>query len=274
MLSTAALDIIASSKDGAETAPYHQAALKYFNKSSALMRQELSNARGEETTHLLFLNATFTVYNHIAISQHLMTDGATQAPPLSAIQRACLLFEMCLGASYVMNLNPTALEKSLAYLPSLHEQWSSLPLDHLREEDRYGLSLLDSIKDAIFFGDANESEDTIITRDTYDGSMKRMRLCYSHDLHHVAQGFCMSFPKYSGSDLAKAAKAHDPMALLLIMYWGVLLHRLAADVWWIGPLGQQLVQEGAEIVSRSKLVHVPATLEAVMWTRLQTGNLD
>ena len=270
MLSTAALDIIASSQDDVDLAPYRRAALEYFNQSSALMRCELSKEKYEDDiTHLLFLSSTFAVYNHLAIAQLIKTDGAVNRRTPTVLQRTCLLFDMCLGSAYILQSNPAALERNMSYVPVLRLQWSGLPLEALRRDDMYGLGLIQKVKGAVFIKDGGRNEHTIVDRTMYSLALDRLRLCYSHDLHRVAQGFCMSFPKYGGPGLGSAAKLNDPLAHLLFMYWGVLLHRLSADAWWIGTLGREMVHELSKTVLNSKLAKVHHIVDAVAWTLSQ-----
>lgn len=63
---------------------------------------------------------------------------------------------------------------------------------------------------------------------------------FAEEQRAILRGFCFVFPGGAGPDFAAAVKASDPMALLIIMHWSVLIERAGNDYWWAKNLGKRL----------------------------------
>ena len=61
----------------------------------------------------------------------------------------------------------------------------------------------------------------------------------------------MLFSAFLKTDLLEALEDDDATALLVVMRWAVLLHKLQ-DAWWIGPAGRSLVSK----ISHLLLAHL------------------
>lgn len=46
-------------------------------------------------------------------------------------------------------------------------------------------------------------------------------------------------------------KDSEPVALFMLLYWAVLIHKLGDSTWWAGSVGRKLVQEISDILTRS-----------------------
>jgi hypothetical protein len=64
------------------------------------------------------------------------------------------------------------------------------------------------------------------------------------------------------NDFVVAVQQSEPMALLIVMYWGVLMHRAANDV-----MQWMLMSAGLS----SQIIDVPRVLEGIIWTRQQVN---
>jgi hypothetical protein len=83
----------------------------------------------------------------------------------------------------------------------------------------------------------------------------------------------MTFIPLSGTDFIWAIRKQEPVALFVLMYFGVLMDRYGADTkaWWIMTTGRDLVKEASEILLRSPVAMMDDGREGIAWTRRQVG---
>ncbi|KAI1487112.1 hypothetical protein F5X96DRAFT_174561 [Biscogniauxia mediterranea] len=96
----------------------------------------------------------------------------------------------------------------------------------------------------------------------YAAALSFLERCFAEDARGVFRGFSCAFPSGCGAGFAAAirctattttsppssssssSESADPLALLILMHWAVLLDRLGGEYWWARDLGRRLV-EGA-----------------------------
>ncbi|KAI5919617.1 hypothetical protein F4810DRAFT_686272 [Camillea tinctor] len=85
----------------------------------------------------------------------------------------------------------------------------------------------------------------------YTPALTFLTRCYAEDARGVFGGFSAAFPSACGAGFAAAIQRPDPLALLILMHWAVLLERMGGEYWWARDLGQRVVEgaTGALVVS-------------------------
>jgi hypothetical protein len=86
--------------------------------------------------------------------------------------------------------------------------------------------------------------------------------CFAEEQRGVLRGFCFIFPGGAGAGFTAAIKASDPMALLILLHWAVLIHRAEGEFWWTKKLGQRL----AIGISRAMQLSVPTSPSPALLT--------
>jgi hypothetical protein len=83
------------------------------------------------------------------------------------------------------------------------------------------------------------------------------------------RGYSLSWPALAGDDYIAAVKAKDHVALLILMYWGILIEKLGTEYWWARNFGKSLIEEVCEAIPDDA---VDATVkEVILWAREQVS---
>jgi hypothetical protein len=281
ILSMSALEI-AICEEGIEKPKFDrlvQAALDYYDLASQSLRTQLDSNVEPEVNHSLYICCIILAAINMALPQCLRFEDDEQKP--SMIDRMIVLFELYLGTSSVaaiglswMSEGPASESMRVAVAVVLEE--GPDPLD---DSTKMALAKLASIVDgnaSSLSSDAGVRPETSLqgqSQVSYRIAMHLLRKCFVEDAKDTIKGFCVSFPMFAGREFAIAFKNREPIALLITMYWGVLLDRLGKLAWWTKSVGQGLVMEISEELQQSQLQHT-STLgwrETIAWSREQVG---
>ncbi|KLJ13324.1 hypothetical protein EMPG_11754 [Blastomyces silverae] len=76
-----------------------------------------------------------------------------------------------------------------------------------------------------------------------------------------------------GRELTAAFQEREPLALFIMMFWAVLIHRSARSnvMWWVGNIGQEIVDEISEVLVTSPFVQLAGVGETIVWARREVG---
>lgn len=110
------------------------------------------------------------------------------------------------------------------------------------------------------------------SHETYAAAITDLRRCFAEHARGWIDGFVMAFPMWMGKDIVSAMERRDdPMALLVLMYFGVLLEFNGRNQWWCASLGTKLVMEISDVFVRSGREYGPEFWDAVAWARRKCG---
>ncbi|KAG7142782.1 Sterol uptake control protein 2 like [Verticillium longisporum] len=105
----------------------------------------------------------------------------------------------------------------------------------------------------------------------YRRAVFHLGTCFAEDATGLVPGHSASFPSVAGPGFAAAVGGGEPLALLVVMHWGVLLHRMGLRCWWAAGVGACLVAELSEALPETELAFLPAAQEGVAWARGEVG---
>lgn len=265
IFAASALDIATSCRgDPSRTEHYGKIALRYYNMGSAQFRQQLKYIR-PEIIHLLYLHAVIGACASLAIPPRLATSGIDDPPTL--VQRVVSFFNMAIGLTSMLTAHRDEFEQSLKSVRVVQDLVATASFHDLSEDDETALRRLTLI---LRTPQPQRSAHSSEMEEKYVRCMDRLYLCFRVWSSHTMKGYCLSFPNFCGTQFVAAVSSCDPHALLLLMYWGVVLHRSKNEFWWIGSLGNDLVREIASIVLPMSLEHQPMVMDAVSWAVRQT----
>jgi hypothetical protein len=95
-----------------------------------------------------------------------------------------------------------------------------------------------------------------------------LRTLYEKCIDEFTRGYALGWLNMAGDRYVKAVKDGDTVALLILMYWGVLLERCGRQVWWAEKFGSLLV---AEIARLSILQDVDVIAkDLILWAQRHT----
>lgn len=265
IFAASALDIATSCRNDTSRAEhYGKIALRYYNMGSAQFRQQLTYIR-PQIIHLLYLHAVIGACASLAIPPSLAASGVDDPP--TVVQRVVTFFNMAIGLTSMLTAYRNEFEQSLKSVRVVQDLVATASSHGLSEDDETALQRLSVIlRTSQLQGGVNSSE----MKEKYAKCMDRLYLCFRVWSSHTMKVYCLSFPNFCGKQFVAAVNSSDPHALLLIMYWGIILHRSREEIWWIGSLGNELVQEIASAVLPMPLEQGPNVMEAVSWAVRQT----
>lgn len=185
---------------------------------------------------------------------------------MDVLERFRSYFDMLLGAYHVLLTNVQwAMESPASYGAAverlLHEP---LSVDLLSLDARAAMQRLVAV------GQQCRADVPV-----YRLAVSQVRLCFVVDALGLAQGgFCLSLITMAGADFLRLLRARDPMALFVLLHFGVLFQRMVRDSahkWSFGTSGAELVHHVADMLEATHLVLIPDARAGVAWCRAQVG---
>lgn len=272
-----ALDLaVNASMDRLESKTYMHAAMEYYDTASVLLRNKLAESPPEEYW-LVFLVSYMAAVYHCAVPQ------IAQSIDHTALGHITVLFSLLNGATTVSLAHSMALlDSPITSLRSMRLPDQSL----LDTESLIVLNRLRAINDAVYpSGDPMEvrpnpplgplvDPEPRTQHEVYRRAIHHLGSCFVEDARGVLQSYCSSYPGWNGNAFAKAVAAHEPVALVILMHWGVLLDRLGKQMWWASSIGFTLVAELSELLQHTNIIVLPDVRDAIAWVRHQIGLQD
>ncbi|KAK2806416.1 hypothetical protein FQN50_005833 [Emmonsiellopsis sp. PD_5] len=271
ILAAAAVDLAVSAVEGPQAEKFFYLALKYGTQASAGFRTELENIN-EENLHILYhISALLAVWNYTMLGRH----GSTLA-------RMHVIFDMFFGAAMIAWTNP----KWLTSVPSSSRDaigLKPLTMDVVDANTITALSYLDTVSRQIhvppiksplmMYNIDFETEDPLPASVAYRVPLAQLRYSFAEDAVDRIKGYGMSLITVAGPAFVAAVKARQPMALFMLMYFGVLVNRSSDQNtrWWLGTAGRDLVSEISDILQNSPIAQIPEGRLGMSWTREQVG---
>lgn len=96
---------------------------------------------------------------------------------------------------------------------------------------------------------------------------------FAEDARGEVKGYCFTICGAVPAEYMAAVKACEPMALLIFMYYGVVVHRSSKSMmlWWIKSTGMDLVAELSELLEPTSFAQMADVKQAISWARDQVG---
>ncbi|KAH8690741.1 hypothetical protein BGW36DRAFT_389250 [Talaromyces proteolyticus] len=149
-------------------------------------------------------------------------------------------------------------------------------LDILDDETASALDLLTTISRQIRVLITADGH-TEIAGDTevYQIAIGHIKCSFAEHKRGVIKNYCWILVSVVDRCFFQSLKQLEPMALLIMMYFGVILDRMGRDptAWYIGSRGKDLVEDISEILELSPVSQIPDGQVAITWSRQQVGIL-
>lgn len=272
IFATAAADL-ARYSNGRDSAMYFRAALEYGNKASAEFRSNLSSIN-EENLHLLYHFAVMAaIFNFVVPAEHMRT-----------MDRIFTVFDMMLGAAHVGWFNfrwlldsPCGSRTVLKLLPEIImndlDPETFIALDRLRAVSRR-VCVRASTTANNDDGSGVEAESCFASESNmYKLSISQLHSCFLKNAREYINGYFLTFITTAGAEFSDAIKQYEPMALFILMHYGVLLDRSKGEQihWWIASAGIDLVRDVSEMLLDTPVASIPEGRTGISWCRQQVG---
>ncbi|KAI0142731.1 hypothetical protein GGR57DRAFT_383241 [Xylariaceae sp. FL1272] len=233
-----------------EARQYYNTAMELYDRASRSFRTHLGKM-SPETHHMLYTFSSLAAFINIAFSQYNFTDG----DELNTLSTVAVAFDLLNGSANIAQADFQRLLESpvpvRAYL-----SYGTARCDTLDLDTQGALARLEILNETYHSYRCKSS--TPLSRDDASGANTPrsgsppipgtpwstaaglLQRCFAEDLRGVFRGFCFVFPGAAGPQFATAVKASDPMALMILMHWTVLLSRVQGEYWWAKNLGPRL----------------------------------
>ncbi|KAL4865403.1 hypothetical protein BDV12DRAFT_174662 [Aspergillus spectabilis] len=216
---------IASSMDPLEGSPYINTALEYHNQTLTPFRHAI-DAINHGNCDAVFAHSVVTTIISIALPQL-----TTERGEISMIEKIIVAAELLQGVGSIRRLCRPWMKFKL--FTSRGDFWeeSKVPLDRETEAALNNLSTLtDEVAD-------------VDQRRVLSDTLQTLRRCFTRysGMRDVASSF--AWLTVADKEFSHALRSRQPMALLILLYWGVLLHDLDGKMWWAKNSGSALILE-------------------------------
>jgi hypothetical protein len=208
----------------------------------------------------------------------------------SMLERVQLFFQLQRGALPVVESFMGAMLDSPVALRAVLVSLMDASLDYLSDDENYALGLLRAMNELEDFhrlsvqvaSDDDDDDDDEAALDmsevdlesikqTYRTSIAAIQLCFAEDGRDALKGFFMAFPNMSGLKHFRALQNGEPLALMVVMYWAVLLDRMREDFWYCMQYGKQILTEFSERLMRHPILKIPEVKQSIAWARKEVG---
>ncbi|KAI0909519.1 hypothetical protein F4823DRAFT_624853 [Ustulina deusta] len=237
-----------------EARGYYNVAMELYDRASRSFRIHLGKM-DPAMHHVLYIYSSMTAFINIAFSQCNFSEGNE----LNTLSTVAVAFDLLNGSVNIAQTNfqrlldsPVPLRAYLNYglasavalhpgtrtaLTRLHD------LNELHHSSRYQ-GTTPAASDELSVATTPLSDTLSTTSMTpatpWRGAIGLLQRCFAEEQRAILRGFCFVFPGGAGPDFTAAVKASDPMALLILMHWAVLIERIGHEFWWAKELGRRL----------------------------------
>ena len=274
ILALSALELARASET---PAMYLPAAIEYSNKASAEFRIQLCNIT-RDNLHLLYYFAMIAATFNFSLPPEQM----------SAIDRLGIAFDMVIGATAIATTNiewlmdsPLSLEIVVGLGQASIETLDSeilMAIDYMASvSSQMSPKLIAEEKETVKVEIAGKEQEIpcppVGKQFMYWLAIAHLKYCFAEDVRGLIKGYCMTFVPISGMDFIWAIRKKEPVALFVLMYFAVLMHRYGeqTNAWWIRTTGPDLVREASEILLRLPVAMMEEGREGIAWARRQVG---
>ena len=258
----AALDLAVASPDPADQASYARAGLDYHDRALRGFHAELRNIAPEN--HLpIFMVSTLLLPLNIARPQ-LVPAAAGGRPRISARDSVLALFDLMACTALVATTTWDLLEAG----PVQTRAWinQDVPVHLLDAGTKAAVARLHALND----GHHRDGPEAAV-HESYQTKILHLEGCFARDIEASVKGSCLAWVGLTRGDFAEKFRRAEPLALIIMMHWGVLVENLGREAWWANQAGRNLVMELSGELQRLRFDSLPVWQESISWARQQVG---
>ncbi|KAH7030145.1 C6 transcription factor [Macrophomina phaseolina] len=257
-------------------AAYTRAAMEYYGKSIALFRREVSDITYANHDSLYLISVLMSLINIAALHFPREDAGGGAAATLpSVLESMPTIFSLLRGATLVGVRCGRWLVDSVESVRIIVAMGAAPP-ELLDGGTREALARLGAVNDGLHISAVcrragQATEDETRAHEMYARAIEGLERCFAEEARGYIDGFLLSFPALAGREFGAAVQKGEPMALLVLMYFAVLMEWHGKKGWWATSIGTALILEISEKLRRLQFTLVPGFQEAVLWAQQQVG---
>lgn len=245
-----------TSRSPAEISQYRLLALEYHDDASKKFRANLLGSLTPDSHTAAFVFSVLTMAMSLALTHWSGTHTPDQVTSHteSSVQRIKTFFQMIQGVRSIFNQTYQSLRSGPFHIHG------GDPLSARNLTLETACTDLDHDTDVIITSLSAEIESPKLTsghssqhqhhKQTYRDTLDLLRRAFAETQADGCADSTMFWAAHLTPDFLDTLEANEPMALLIVLYWAVLLHQLR-DIWWIGPSSRTLVSEISHLLLAS-----------------------
>lgn len=263
LFAAAALEMAATEEDQ-DQAYYVNQALEYQVTSLDSFRRTLGHLTPDNEV-ALFAFSVITMVLGLALPQYTKFRDK----PESMVQGMITHFGLTEGVGLVTKRSGASQQPILRN----HKMLAELPRAPIKQTDQSAIEGLYEFNETRHKTGPEQSLDSKLDTITLHTTCRKAILlleefwakCQQHPNYY---GHMLAWLNLTGKDFVTAIEHGDPVALLALMYWGVLAKRCGQGIWWGHSIGENLIEEITVLLGRE----TDATLlTGVRWARTDVG---
>ncbi|KAF5251191.1 hypothetical protein FANTH_3626 [Fusarium anthophilum] len=257
---------------------YAKLAVEYYDKASRSFRAQLENVNSENAQKIFMFS-----FLAVAVNMALGQCSAFEELHEGVLERMVTLWELLVGNASIANqhfdaLISGALSRSTEALMLRTQLQTETPTSLSKETEEALESLSTIINKACQTPSGstpNDQSEAGVRISSYRTSFSAIQTCFVQDSKDVFKGMAIGFPALAGREFGLALKSSDPVALLLMVFWGVQLDTLGKIAWWVGTFGKKIVDEVSEMLwepdPEFEVMDMSEWRECIAWARAEVG---
>ena len=269
LFAMSALELADSSEDEM-TQNYVNAALNYQSLSSGGLRTELSSTDlltvAQDKHQALYASASILMVLALALPRFLMEPG----DKYSMLEHLLSYLELLKGLIVVVYSKISDHREDP--LLSNYKTWEELTVHPLDPAVRTGLDRIIELNEETHGSSRTEQHTPELQAMSYHAACRRaaffLQECWEKCCEPDTRGYMLAWLLQSGRDFISAIKDKEPVALLILMHWGVLLENQSYGIWWAQRVGKSLVEDLSDVADALKNEKLR---DGVAWAREQVG---
>lgn len=245
---------------------YLRPALEYHAKATAEMRGQLKTINRNNIDDLYPFALLMAAFNFITSSQPRTIDRLI--PTLDMMASANKMLLAGTGAS-----RPECQSEIMSNI-------DMTILSLLDSETTAALDRLTTISHQIELPATNHESSSCFAGDSqlYQVAIAHIKYSFAEEIRDVVKNYCWTIASVNDPEFFDAVRNLEPMALLIIMYFGILLDMMEKKgntmAWWLRGQGKEIVSDLSQILNGSPVARLPDVQDAIAWARQKVGFLD
>jgi len=261
----AALDLAISKQCLGEPATYSEAAVEFYSRALGKYRVALGDINVEN--HLaIYLFSCLAIVLNLALPQ--CTAESEEGGMIRAVVNLMTLLQ---GGGNVALMTWDWLEAGPLKVRDAVDYSLQKPESTLDDSTKAAMRRLYSLNDGMYGAGGSAEGEKEHAR--YKTAIDKLEVHFARDAEGIYKGLWLAWPAMVPKPFGAAIQRSDPMALLIVMHWGVMLDRLKTDedAWWARTSGQDLLRELWAELQGSEQALLPEWKEAFGWLEETTG---
>ncbi|KAK2754018.1 hypothetical protein FQN54_007187 [Arachnomyces sp. PD_36] len=238
-----------------EFARYGSSALEYQDRAISGFQAQLNVIGDDNHEAILYFSILLTTIT-LASAQYVAASGMLA----NKLQTTFELHALAVGIKVVMKNNKACFGNPLFRKVKPLPQMPKTPLNADTETALNRLTELNESRTHLVVNGHDQQQQYAAACKT---ALFWLRECFLTCLCRENRSYALPWISLSGEDYITAVKERDQLALIILMYWGVLLQPLGHAHWWATDFGIKLVDEISLLLPASDVCTM--TTEAIAW---------